>query len=244
MDENINESVEIQEVAEPETEALESEETQEVAEPAEAEDSAKEEESSESEDSSGKNDQDAAFAKMRREIAQLKKDNEMMSGALGRFFDGESAEELSINANAYAEQKDPEEYRQEWERDQELSNLQSENDDLREQLLSAQVEKVMREDLAVIQEIDPTVKSLDELGESFLKMRLNPEAPLSAVDAFYACRAKEMHEKVLAPDAIGRVTDTRVERDYFTSEEIDHLTDEELDDPVIWEKVMKSLGKL
>ena len=238
MDENTNiESAETQEVAEPETEALESAETQEVAEP-ESEAETTEEEAT------GKTDADAAFAEMRRNLKALEKENEMMKSSLGRYFDGETAEELSINANAYAEQRDPDDYRQEWEHNQEFEAVQAENEDLKEQLLNAQVEKLMREDLAAVQAIDPSVESLDELGDAFLKMRLNSEQPLSAEQAYYAVKAIELNAKVLAPDAIGKISDTKAERDYFTSEEIDALTDEELDDPAIWEKVQKSLPKL
>lgn len=236
MDENINESVETQEVAEPETEALESAETPEVAEP-ESEAETPEEEV---EESTGKNDADAAFAEMRREIAKLRKDNEMMSGALGRYFDGETAEELTINANAYAEQRDPDDYREEWEHNQEFEAVQAENEELKEQLLSAQVDKLMREDLAAVQAIDPTVKSLDELGEAFLKMRLNGEDSLTAEEAFYAVKAKQLKDKVLAPDAIGKVSDTKAERDYFTLKEIDEMSDEELYDN--YDKVLASMS--
>ena len=86
MDENYNESVETQEVAEPETEALESEETQEVAETApETEDSA--------EESSGKTEADARFAEMRRQNQALEHEKQQMMQALQRYFDGESVEE-------------------------------------------------------------------------------------------------------------------------------------------------------
>lgn len=236
MDETMNTSAEIQEVAEPETEVLESEETQEAAEPAES--ANPNEESHET----GRTESDAAFAEMRRDNQQLRRDNELMRNALLRYFDGETAEELSINANAYAEQRDPEEYRQEWEHNQEFENLQAENDDLKEQLLNAQVEKMMRDDLAEIRQIDDTVQSLDELGDAFLNMRLH--GGLSAKEAFYACKAMELKEKVLAPDAIGRVADTKIEREYFTYEELQNLTDEELNDPEIWAKARKSLAKL
>ena len=236
MDETMNESVETQEVAEPETEALESEEKQEAAEPAEAESSTEESQKQ------GKNDTDSAFAEMRRSNQQLQHENELMRNALLRYFDGETAEELSINANAYAEQRDPEEYRQEWEQNQKFENLQAENDDLKEQLLNAQVEKMMRDDLAEVRQIDDSVQSLDELGEAFVNMRLH--GGLSAKEAFYACKAMELKERVLAPDAIGRVADTKVERDYFTFEELQNLTDEELNDPEIWAKARKSLAKL
>ena len=237
MDENINESAEIQEVAEPEDEALESAETQEVAEPADSEDS-----TAKAESARMKNDQDAAFAEMRREKQALERANRQMREALSRFFDGETDEELSINALAYAEQRDPDEYREEYARLEEFERMQAENEDLKQQLLSAQVEKMMREDLAVVQEIAPDVKSLGELGESFIKMRL--DGGLSVKEAYYACKAMELKEKVLAPDAIGKVSDTKAERDYYTSEEIDNLTDEELDDPDIWAKVMRSMDKL
>ena len=73
-------------------------------------------------------------------------------------------------------------------------------------------------------------------------MRL--DGGLSVQEAYYACKAMELKEKILAPDAIGKVSDTKAERDYYTSEEIDNLTDEELDDPDIWAKVMRSMDKL
>ena len=238
MDENINESAEIQEVAEPEEEALESAETQEVAEP----DTESETAPAESEERARRSEQDAAFAEMRRTNQALERANRQMREALSKYFEGDTDEELSINALAYAEQRDPDEYREEYERNEEFENLQAENANLREQLISAQAERIMREDLAVVREIDPSVKSLDELGESFIKMRL--DSGLSVKEAYYACKAMELKEKILAPDAIGKVSDTKAERDYYTSEEIDNLTDEELDDPTIWEKVMKSMSRL
>ena len=235
MDENINESAEIQEVAEPEDEALESAETQEVADPDNSEDSAQGTDSVKSE-------QDAAFAEMRRTNQALEKANKQMREALSRYFEGETDEELSINALAYAEQRDPEEYREEYERLAEFDRMQAENENLKEQLINAQVERMMRDDLTSVQAIDPDVKSLDELGAAFIKMRL--DGGLSVQEAYYACKAMELKEKILAPDAIGKVSDTKAERDYYTSEEIDNLTDEELDDPDIWAKVMRSMDKL
>lgn len=236
MDENyINESADIQDVADPEDEALESEEMQDVADPDYSEDS------DEGTDD-GRTAQDAAFAEMRRTNQALERANRQMREALSRYFEGETDEELSINALAYAEQRDPDEYREEYERYEEYERMQAENEDLKNQLLSAQVEKMMREDLASIREINPDVKSLDELGESFIRMRL--DGGLSVKEAYYACKAMELKEKVLAPDVIGKVSDTKAERDYYTSEEIDNLTSEELDDPDIWAKVMRSMDKL
>lgn len=232
--ENTNyESVENQEVAEPETEALESAESQDVAEPETSEEPA------EAPKSSGKTEQDAAFAEMRRKNQELENSNRMMMEALQRYFDGDDAEELSLAANAYAEQKSVDEYRDEWEHNQEFLRLQNENEELQNQLLDAQVDRLMREGLREIQEIDPNVKSLDELGDTFGNFI---RAGLPTKEAYYATKAMELKEKVFAPDAIGRVSDTKAERDYYTSAELDALTDEEMDEN--WDKVMRSLQRL
>lgn len=230
MDENYNvESAETQEVAEPETEALESEEKQEVAETApETEDSTEATE----QPTHQRTEQDAAFAEMRRQ-------NKQMMDALSRYFDGDSVEDLVINANAYAEQRDPEDYRQEYERDREYEDLKARNAELEEQLLDAEVDRLMREGLREVQAIDPNVKSLDDLGDTFTNLIANG---IPTKQAYYAAKAMELNEKVLAPDVIGRVSDTKAERDYYTSEELDNLTDEEMD--ANWDKVMRSMGRL
>ena len=237
MEENINESAEIQEVADPETDSLAGAEEQEVAEPDTAESSTEVAE----EQAHQRTEMDAAFAEMRRQNQQLEREARMMREALSTYFEGETAEELSINANAYAQQRDPDEYRKEWEKQQDYERAILENETLKEQMLELEVDRRMESALRTIQEIDPSVKSLDELGNSFVNMIA---AGLSDKEAYYATLAMNSKEKVFAPSPIGKVSDNRVERDYYTSEEIDNLTDEELDDPKIWEKVMKSMDLL
>jgi hypothetical protein len=97
----------------------------------------------------------------------------------------------------------------------------------------------MREGLREVQAIDPNVKSLDDLGDTFTNLIANG---IPTKQAYYAAKAMELNEKVLAPTAIGRVSDTKAERDYYTSEELDNLTDEEMD--ANWDKVMRSMGRL
>jgi len=238
MEDYINESAETQEVAEPETDVTESAETQEVAEPETAENPVTETEEPES---NGKTEQDAAFAEMRRANQQLEREKQQMMAALSRYFDGETPEDLSINAMAYADQRDPDEYRQEWEHNQEFEQLRADKEDLEAELLNLKVEKLMQDGLRDIQAIDPNIKSLDELGDSFLKF---VSAGLTSTEAYWASKAQAMKEKVIAPSAIGKVSDSKAERDYFTSEELDHLTDEELNDDKIWAKAMRSLERL
>ena len=240
MEDYINESEETQEVADLDTDvANESEETQEVAEPETEEvvDNSQEE---------TRTKQDAAFAEQRRRIQELERaneearaENEQMLAALQRFFDGDNATDLSINANAYAEQRDPDEYRAEYEQKAELERLKADNQSLLEQINSIKVEQLMRDGLKEIQAIDPNVKSLEELGETFAHFI---GAGLTSKEAYYATIARDAKEKVQPPDAIGRVNDTKIERDYYTSEELDNLSSDEMD--ANWDKVMRSMDRL
>lgn len=236
----INESVEMEEVAELPTDVEESEESLEVAEPE------TEEVVTEEAPQSGKTDADHAFAEQRRRIAELEKanaeqeaSNKQMFEALSRYFEGETAEELSINANAYAEKRDPEEYRAEYEANKELETLRAENQNLKKQMFDAEIDRLMQEGLREIQEIDPEVKSLDDLGQSFPNFI---RAGLSTKDAYYATMAKESKEKIMPPQTIGKVANTKAERDYYTSEELDNLSDAEID--ANWDKVKRSMDRL
>ena len=236
-DYNINDtSEETVEVAEPLNEDEESVETAEVADPSESEEVVSEPEENQE---GGRTAQDSAFAEMRRRNRELENDNKLMFDALNRYFTGDDAKELSIQANAYADSRDPEEVRAEFERSREAEELRSKNEELQEQLMNIQIEQRMAEDLRTIQGIDPTVKSLDDLGESFINYI---SAGLDATDAYYASLLKDQKEKVYPPSEIGRISDTKIDRDYYTSEELDNLTDEELD--ANWDKVMRSMKRL
>lgn len=236
-DYNINDtSEETVEVAEPLNEDEESVETAEVADPSESEEVVSEPEENQE---GGRTSQDSAFAEMRRKNRELENDNKLMFDALNRYFTGDDAKELSIQANAYADSRDPEEVRAEFERSREAEELRSENEELKEQLMNIQIEQRMAEDLRTIQGIDPTVKSLDDLGESFINYI---SAGLDATDAYYASILKDQREKVYPPSEIGKIADTKIDRDYYTSEELDNLTDEELD--ANWDKVMRSMKRL
>ncbi len=228
-------SVETTEVADL-SEDVTSEEMQEVAEPAKPEAEVTEEEA---EPTSQRTEQDRAFADMRRERERLERENQLLMDALSRYFEGDDAEELSIQANAYADQRDPDDVRAEYERERDYNNLRAENENLQSELLNIEIERRMADDLRTIQSIDPTVKSLEDLGETFAKFI---GAGLDAKEAYYASMVRDQKEKVYPPSAIGKVDDRKVDRDYYTSEELDNLTDEEMD--ANWEKVMRSMKRL
>lgn len=88
---------------------------------------------------------------------------------------------------------------------------------------------------------DAKVKSLDELGEDFAAMRAGGVGNLAAYAAIR--QAREAAAKPLPPE-IGAVNATEAgEKDYYSPEEADRLTSEQLDNPKIMDIVMKSMTK-
>lgn len=203
-----NIGAEVQEPAEPVEEVVTGAEEQEVAEPVDK--------------------SDAAFAEMRREIQQLKLDNARKDKALGFYFDGDNKE---VKAIAHAMGQNPEDVQRALDADAELSQL-------RETLQSERAERAMEKDLAEIQKLDPNVKSLDDLGETYANYI---RAGLSGVDAYAATKAKENLNTETPPKTIGNLKTEQVKKDYFTSEEVDRMSPSE--QLANHEAIMSSMAK-
>ena len=166
-----NESVEMQEVAEPVEEVVEtSEQTQEVAEPETQVEVAAEETKVESRDY----EKDAAFAKMRRSMEQYQKDFEAMkaekerlANALGWYGFKGTTDEIEDQAKAHYTGRSIEEVRQ--ERIAEAQKIAEENS-LKEQLKyykEKEVQERMNRDLADIQKLNPLIKTFDDLPKEY-----------------------------------------------------------------------------
>lgn len=189
-----NTGVEVQEVAEPAEEVVTGAEEQEVAEPVDK--------------------SDAAFAEMRREIERLQLENARKDKALGLYFDGENKE---VKAIAHAMGQDPADVQKAFDADAKISQLE-------ETLQSERAERAMEKDLAEIQKLDPNVKSLDDLGETYANYI---RAGLSGVEAYAAIKAKENLNTETPPKTIGNLSTAPVKKDYFTSEEVDRMSPSE-----------------
>lgn len=166
-----NESVEIQEVAEPVEEVVEtSEQTQEVAEPETQVEVPAEETKPESRDY----EKDAAFAKMRRSMEQYQKDFEAMKAEKERLANAFSwygfkgtTDEIEDQAKAHYTGRSIEEVRQ--ERIAEAQKIAEENS-LKEQLKyykEKEVQERMNKDLADIQKLNPLIKTFDDLPKEY-----------------------------------------------------------------------------
>lgn len=184
-------------------------EEQEVAEPAEVAEGAEGQEVAAPVDKS-----DAAFAALRRENEQLRLENARKDKALGFYFDGDNKE---VQAIAHAMGRSTEDVQKALDTDTEISRL-------REDLQRERAERAMEKDLAEIQRIDPNVKSLDELGETYANYI---RAGLSGVDAYAAIKAKENLNTETPPKTIGNLSTEPVKKDYFTSEEVDKMSPSE-----------------
>lgn len=191
----------------------------------------------------GKKSSDRAFAEMRRaneslqsENAELRQRIEALEKANKQAQLIETATQMGLTdaeiqqviADAEAEEK----------AEQERLDMQAEIKRLSEQVLNAEVEKAMQEDLKNIQAIDPTIKSISDLPEEFFTYR----AVMSGIDAYFATKAKEAQTKFEGAKELGKANSAPIERDYYTSEELDNLTDKEME--ANWPKVLRSMDKL
>ena len=195
--------------------ADQSEEVEEGAEETEAADPSVDEESD------GRTPSDAAFAEMRRRNEELERRLREYDEALSYVFEGEGDDRL-IKAKAFGEDKTEEQVRAE----RELESLRADRERLEEELQEAEIERRMAEDLEVIRKIDPSIKSLVDLDHSFFN--LISTGQVSAEDAYFAIKAKADREKVKTPEPVGRVEDSGDTKDYFTREEVEAMSKDDV----------------
>ena len=207
----LDEGVEEQEAAEPVEPEEQGEEAPEIAEP-------------ESEEPEGKTAADAAWANMRRraeEAERLAAEREAELESLRAKQDAREAALANMDVDdidAIAEQTgmtrdevlaaiEREEAAAEAEirdreKDLQIQELQSRIDE-------AEAEKAMAEDLAMLQKIDPKLKSLEELGDDFAAYI---SAGLTAEQAYYAIRGKELSTKAVPANPPGKITESAPRR--------------------------------
>lgn len=212
--------VEEQEFAEPETEE-ESEESPEFAEPEKPERDLQ---------------KDMHFAQMRRETQNLQRELAKRDEVLGLFFDGE---DKLAQAQAYYYNKTPQEIREEQQRQAQQESMEQENEILKSQLLEIQIQSSMEEDLAQIQKIDQSVKSLHDLGEGFFK--LIATGKVDAEQAYYAVKAKEIKNAKNPPMEIGELGMEKPRSGFYTKEEVEGMSAAQVSKH--YEKIRNSMSR-
>ena len=229
-------SVETSEVAEP-TEEVTGVEEQETAEPVSEETA---------EPDNGRTEEDAAWARMRREteqaradaeaarreLEQLRASNEARQEAYSRLTGSDNGE---IAAIAEATGMSEDEVIAEMEAAEESARKDLRIAELEQQVNSIEAERLMQADLVALQKIDPTLKSLADLGDGYVEYIANG---LSPERAYWALKAEEQAKMAKPPVEVGKVATGTAEKDYFTDAEIDAMSSEQLTKN--WKKVLAS----
>lgn len=208
-------------------------EEMEAADPSESEEGVEEPEVADPAEEVTKGPTDSAWAEMRRRAEEAERQaqeaderNQIMAEALGMYFPGEDPVEMAIQARAAALGVDPEVERERFEIEREKEQLAEQNQTLEEQLNQMKIERLMEQGLSEIKAIDPSVNDLSQLGADFPKYIA---AGLTSTEAYFAVKAKEAKTKVNPPKPIGKVESAPADSDFFTREEVDAMSDEELD---------------
>ena len=234
-EETITTGVEETEVAEPSEEETGVEE-QETAEPV----------SEETVEEPKKTEQDAAWARMRREAEDAKAEAEAAQRELAELKAMQEAREEAesrltgqdnarIKALAEATGMSEDEVKAELEAAEESVKKDLRIEELEQQIQDAEIDRIMQADLIEIQKIDPSIKSLDDLGDDYSGYI---RAGLDAEQAYWAIKAKEAANKATPPKPAGAVKTSVPDKDYYTDAEIDAMSSEELTKN--WKKVMAS----
>lgn len=229
-------SVETSEVAEP-TEEVTGVEEQETAEPV----------SEDSEQPTGRTEEDAAWARMRREAEQARKDAEAAQRELAELKASTEARETAfsrltgkdegaeIAALAEITGMSEDEVAEIYERETESAQKDLLIEQLQERVTNIEAERLMQEDLVKLRNIDPSLKSLEDLGDGYIEY---VAAGLSPERAYWAIKAEREANHATPPKEVGRVATGTAEKDYFTDAEIDAMSSEQLTKN--WKKIMAS----
>lgn len=228
-------------------------ETTEVADPSEevtgveeqsAADSVSEETVEETVEETGKTEEDAAWARMRREAQQARADAEAAQRELAELKAMDEArakaesrltgqDDARIAAIAEATGMSEDEVRAEIEAAEREAQKDLLIENLQTQIDTLTGERMMQDELEEIRKVDPTVKSLMDLGEEYVRyMSATDPATgkpmMTPQDAYWAVKAKEQANKATPPVEVGKVATGTAEKDYFTDAEIDAMSPEQL----------------
>ena len=150
----------------------------------------------------------------------------------------ESAQENGGAQSALTEVTAREQSRQE---NASFRKMRLENERLREEnerLTGDAIERKMAEDLSLIQSMDESVTSLEELGEEFACLIA---AGISAPVAFAAINEAK---RAAMPPTMGQLSGSgKGEKTFYSPQEVDALSADQLADPQIWERVRESMTR-
>lgn len=190
-------------------------------------------------------EENSKFAEIRRkyeeETRKSQNETRLLTEALKKYgYDG-SPDEIADKLLSESEGITPEEARAIREREESIEAEKKATQSELQMYKSLAIEKLMEDDLKKIQSVYPEVKSLNELGEDFLKAM--SAADRDPIIAYEVIKLKKDREIKKPPEIGGVNQSSQKEKDFYTSAEVDKLTDKDYDNPKIMEIVRKSMSK-
>ena len=216
---------EVQEVADPavqDAEPKEVEETQETIPP-------EPEAENESNEAEGNSDSaDRAFAEMRRQLQELEKENKKLSkqverqdSALGLYVDGEDKTAAAI---AQATGLSLEEVKSTIAEQDELEELRARAEKSESELEELRIEQKMASDLEELKKIDSSIE-FENLPDNFFDL---VGAGVDATTAYYASKEANKVTQAEPMQAPGEVATGGETKTYYTKEEVEKMTPEQI----------------
>ena len=190
--------------------------------------------------------------RLQSQIDQMNADNNMLMEALKGYGYTGKASEIADQIRAAQQGIPYEEYQKQQEQENARLKAMMQSDpeflamkqkaDLYEQ---EAFNRVFKDDLAAIKKAFPDVKakSVEDLGDKFTALRANG---IDAVTAYAAIAKGEEATKKPVPPVMGAVNQTPAEKEFYTSAEVDEIErnhPEMLDDPKIFNRILKSMTK-
>lgn len=163
-----------------------------------------------------------ANEEMQRELEALKAEKQAREETFNRLV-GADASDISVIAEASGLTED--EVRAEFAQSQANYEKERELESMREQLEDYAVRERMNEDLLTLRQIDPSIKSLDELGDEF--MNYMATGLLTAKQAYWAVKGEESAHRSQPPKEIGIVNTTPAEKTKLSMAEIKAMSPED-----------------
>lgn len=180
---------------------------------------------------------DAAYAKIRREADEARREAKKLRAALKTLdFEGDSADDIADRAQAYRTGRPIEEIRAERVERERLEQLEQENRELR----GRENERIFRDDMDKIKAAYPDVKakSVEELGADFVRMRA---MGIDTLVAYEAMRSVESRTQKPKPPSTGSAKSAgKTEGGLFTREEVKGMSPSEVRKN--FDKIRKSMS--
>lgn len=216
---------EVQEVADPAVQDAEPKEVEETQETIPPEPEA-ENEPSEAEGNS--DSADRAFAEMRRQLQELEKENKKLSkqverqdSALGLYVDGEDKTAAAI---AQATGLSLEEVKSTIAEQDELEELRARAEKSESELEELRIEQKMASDLEELKKIDSSIE-FENLPDNFFDL---VGAGVDATTAYYASKEANKVTQAEPMQAPGEVATGGETKTYYTKEEVEKMTPEQI----------------